>query len=92
MVFLFRRFSSNPWEALASISLVLLALFFLPRYLKSGLTTVPEFSEDRFDRTTRTMTTCLFPNGLRLYSSTYRAIFGSLGLIGIFNLDQLSLV
>ena len=77
------------WETLASISLVLLALFFLPRYLKSGLTTVPEFLEDRFDRTTRTMTTCLFLMGYVFILLPIVLYSGSLGLIGIFNLDQL---
>ena len=72
------------WETLASISLVLLALFFLPRYLKSGLTTIPEFLENRFDRTTRTMTTCLFLLGYVFILLPIVLYSGSLGLISIF--------
>ena len=77
------------WETLASISLVLLALFFLPRYLKSGLTTIPEFLENRFDRTTRTMTTCLFLLGYVFILLPIVLYSGSLGLISIFKVDQI---
>ncbi|MEM6364115.1 MAG: solute:sodium symporter family transporter, partial [Planctomycetota bacterium] len=35
------------WEVVAGISLVLLALVFLPRYLKSGIATIPQFLETR---------------------------------------------
>ena len=48
------------WEVIAGLSLVFLALFFLPKYLRSGITTVPEFLEKRFDATTRSITTLIF--------------------------------
>ncbi len=41
------------WEAICPIALTLMAFFFLPQYLKSGITTVPEFFEERYDRNTR---------------------------------------
>ncbi len=44
------------WEVVAGVSLVIMALFFLPRYLKSGIATVPQFLEERFDATTRSIT------------------------------------
>lgn len=31
------------WETLAAIAMVITAMFFLPRYLKGGITTVPQF-------------------------------------------------
>ena len=31
------------WEVIAGMSLVIMALLFLPRYLKSGIATIPEF-------------------------------------------------
>ena len=52
--------SVMAWEVVAVVALVLMALFFLPRFLKSGITTVPEFLEVRFDRTTRLITTSVF--------------------------------
>lgn len=48
------------WEVIAAMSLVLLALAYLPRYLKSGIATVPQFLESRFDDGTRTITTIIF--------------------------------
>jgi len=53
-------FSVMAWEVVAAIGLVLMALFFLPRYLKSGIATVPQFLEARFDSSTRTITTLIF--------------------------------
>ncbi len=52
--------SVMAWEVIAVIALVLMALFFLPRFLKSGVTTVPQFLELRFDRGTHTLTTLIF--------------------------------
>ena len=38
------------WEVTSALALVIAALYFAPRYLKMGLTTIPEFLERRFDR------------------------------------------
>jgi SSS family solute:Na+ symporter len=43
------------WEVTSAIALAIAALYFLPRYLKMGLTTIPEYLEKRFDGTTRTL-------------------------------------
>ncbi len=48
------------WEVLAVVALVALGLFFLPRYLKSGITTVPEMLENRFDSGTRLIANLIF--------------------------------
>ncbi len=48
------------WEVVAVIALVLMALFFLPRFLKTGITTVPQFLENRFDKRTQTLTNMIF--------------------------------
>ena len=37
------------WEVTSALALVIAALYFAPRYLKMGLTTIPEFLEKRFD-------------------------------------------
>ena len=41
------------WEVTSALALVIAAIYFVPRYLKMGLTTIPEFLEKRFDKTTR---------------------------------------
>jgi SSS family solute:Na+ symporter len=48
------------WEVVAVVALVAMALFFLPRFLKSGIATVPQFLEERYDRGTQTITTLIF--------------------------------
>ena len=48
------------WEVIAGMSLVVMALFFLPRYLKSGIATIPEFLELRFNHHTRVITSLIF--------------------------------
>lgn len=52
--------SIMAWEVIAGVSLVFMALFFLPRYLKSGITTVPQFLEERYDARVRAITTGVF--------------------------------
>ena len=43
------------WEVVCVIALVFMAWFFLPRFLRSGVTTVPEYLGLRFDRQTETI-------------------------------------
>lgn len=43
------------WEVTSALALVAAAVYFVPRYLKMGLTTIPEFLEKRFDGLTRTI-------------------------------------
>ncbi len=47
------------WEVTSALALVVAALYFAPRYLKMGLTTIPEFLQKRFDGLTRTLVALL---------------------------------
>lgn len=47
------------WEVTSAIALIIGAVYFVPRYLKMGLTTIPEFLEKRFDGLTRTLVALL---------------------------------
>ncbi|MEN8804794.1 MAG: solute:sodium symporter family transporter [Wenyingzhuangia sp.] len=51
------------WETLAAIAMVITASFLLPRYLKGGITTVPQFLENRYDKMTKTWVSALFLSG-----------------------------
>jgi len=44
---------NGNFEWMAAFTLVLLALFFVPFYIKSGITTLPDFLEKRYDRSSR---------------------------------------
>ncbi|MDP4624498.1 MAG: sodium/solute symporter [Akkermansiaceae bacterium] len=43
------------YEWLAAVTLVVVAFFFLPYFLRTGIYTIPEFLERRFNRTTRSI-------------------------------------
>ncbi|BDD08105.1 solute:sodium symporter family transporter [Fulvitalea axinellae] len=43
------------WEVTSALALVIAAIYFVPKYLKMGLTTIPEYLERRFDGLTRTL-------------------------------------
>lgn len=43
------------YEWLAAITLVVVAFFFLPYFLRAGLYTIPEFLEQRFNKATRSL-------------------------------------
>ena len=43
------------WEVTSALALVVAATYFLPTYLKMGLATIPQYLEELFDATTRTM-------------------------------------
>ncbi len=78
------------WEVIAAVSLVLMALFFLPRFLKSGIATVPQYLEQRYDARTRTITTLIF---IIAYAGILLPIIlytGATGLSGILNIKALT--
>jgi solute:Na+ symporter, SSS family len=52
--------SVMAWEVVSVLSLVLMALFFLPKFLRSGISTVPQFLELRFDHTTQVICNIIF--------------------------------
>jgi SSS family solute:Na+ symporter len=78
------------WEVIAAVSLVVMALFFLPRYLKSGIATVPQFLENRFDTGTRTITTMIFIFAYAVILLPIILYTGATGLSGILNMSALT--
>ncbi|UUO06493.1 solute:sodium symporter family transporter [Blastopirellula sp. J2-11] len=77
------------WEVVAALSLVIMALFFLPRYLKSGIATIPEFLETRFNERTRSITSFIF---IFAYAGILLPIIlytGATGMIGILDLQNM---
>lgn len=77
------------WEVVSVISLVMMAWFFLPRFLKSGVATVPEYLEIRFDRQTQVITNIIF---LLAYVGILLPIIlytGAQGMSGILDLSSM---
>jgi SSS family solute:Na+ symporter len=52
--------SVMAWEVVAVVALVLMALWFLPKFLKAGITTVPEYLRYRFNETTGMLCNLIF--------------------------------
>ena len=77
------------WETLAAIAMVVTAMFLLPRYLKGGLTTVPGFLAERFDVTTKTLTSVLFLSGYVVVLLPVILYSGSLAISGMFDVPEL---
>lgn len=77
------------WEVTSALALVVAALYFAPRYLKMGLTTIPEFLEKRFDGLTRTLVALLL---IISFVATLLPIVlytGALNIEAIFEISKL---
>lgn len=81
--------SVMAWETLAAITMVLTAIFLLPRYLKGGLTTVPQFLAGRFDITTKTITSGLFLTGYVVVLLPVILFSGAKAISGMFDVPSL---
>lgn len=76
------------WETLAAIAMVATALFLLPRYLKGGITTVPEFLEQRYDKLTKSITSALFLSGYAIVLLPIVLYSGALAIVTMFDLPE----
>ncbi len=77
------------WETLAAIAMVITAIFLLPRYLKGGITTIPQFLERRYDVVTKAITSGLFLSGYAVILLPIVLYTGSLALTTMFNIPEL---
>ncbi len=77
------------WEVVAVVALVLMALFFLPRFLKSGIATLPEYLELRFDHGTQVVTNLIFLIAYAVILLPIILYTGATGMIGIMDIQGL---
>lgn len=80
--------SGIGFEVGASLALIIVAFFFLPRYLKKGYATIPEFIGERYDNTTKQLVNLLFLAGYVLILLPIVLYTGAIGMSGIFNVEQ----
>jgi SSS family solute:Na+ symporter len=69
--------------------LVVLALYFLPRYLKSGIATIPQFLEERYGESVRTVTAAIFIVAYMLILLPFVLFLGANGLNGMLGIDRM---
>ena len=58
------------YEWIAAVTLVIVGIFFLPKFLKAGIFTIPEFLENRYNKSARAIMSLLMMFVLVLVTST----------------------
>ena len=93
--------STMGWEVTSAIALVILAFVLMPKYLKTGLTTVPQFFEQRYDEGTRRLVSIIvllsyvvimLPNILYAGAQVFVNIFGIDEIFGISRFAAIAIV
>ncbi len=79
----------TAWETLAALAMVVTALVLLPRYLKGGLSTIPQFLENRYDKGTRTIASGLFLSGYMIVLLPIVLYSGALAFVTMFKVPEL---
>lgn len=76
------------WEVTSALALVAGALYFVPRYLKMDLTTIPQFLELRFDGLTRTIVALLLIISFTVTLLPIVLYTGALNIEAIFEISD----
>lgn len=77
------------YEVTSGITLIFMGLYFLPRYLKSGFTTVPQFLEERYDKGTRNLVAVLFLISLGIIQLPVILYSGGVAMNSLFNVSEI---
>ncbi len=78
----------TAWETTAAIAMVCTALYFLPRYLRMNLSTLPEYISGRFDRATGVIAATVFLFSYVLAILPVVLLFGASGIDSLFGLQE----
>lgn len=81
--------SSMGWEVGSAVALVIVAIYLLPRYLKGGITTIPDFLEERFDSGVKLFVTILFLFGYILNLMPPVLYSGAIALREMFHVQDM---
>jgi SSS family solute:Na+ symporter len=76
------------WETLAAIAMIFAAIYLLPKYMKKGITTIPEFIEKRFDQQTKALLSILFLFAYGIVLLPTILYSGSLAFSTMFDLTE----
>lgn len=80
--------SVMAWEVISAIPLIFLALIFLPKYLQRGIATIPDFIEERYDKTTRIVVDCCFLIATGICFLPIVLYSGALALNSLFHVGE----
>lgn len=76
------------WEVTSSLALVAAAVYFIPKYLKMGLTTIPEYLENRFDGMLRSYVAFFLMISFVVTLLPIVLYTGAINLESIFNISE----
>jgi len=76
------------WEVTSALALIVAAIYFVPKYLRMGLTTIPQYLEKRFDGTTRTLVALFLVVSFVVTLLPIVLYTGALNLESIFNVSE----
>ncbi len=76
------------WEVTSSLALIFAALYFVPKYLKMGLITIPQFLESRFDNATRTIVALFLIISFVVTLLPIVLYTGAINIESIFNISE----
>lgn len=77
------------WEVTSALALVAAAVYFVPKYLRMGLTTIPQYLENRFDSATRTIVALFLMVSFVVTLLPIVLYTGAINLESIFNVSEL---
>lgn len=81
--------SVMAWEIVPVFALIAMAWYFLPRYWRGNIVTVPEFLEQRFDRSTRFLMGAVMLVTLVFNLLPFVLYSGALAMSSVFRLPEL---
>lgn len=76
------------WEVTSAIALVIAALYFIPTYLRMGLTTIPEYIQSRYDDSTKTIVALLLMVSFTVTLLPIVLYTGAINLESIFDVSS----
>jgi SSS family solute:Na+ symporter len=81
--------STMAWEATSAFALIILAFVLLPRFLKGGIATIPEFFEMRYDTATMRLFSVMFLIAYVVTMLPTILYSGAVALAKIFNIQEI---
>ncbi|RPD96039.1 solute:sodium symporter family transporter [Aureibaculum marinum] len=76
------------YEVVAAIAMVFTAFVLLPKYLKSGIATIPQFLENRYSKSTKTIVSLLFLLGYAISMLPTVLYSGALAINTMFDIPE----
>ncbi|WP_100614169.1 solute:sodium symporter family transporter [Confluentibacter citreus] len=77
------------YEVVAAIAMVFTAFVLLPKYLKVGIATIPQFLEKRYGKTTKTIVSLLFLLGYAISMLPTVLYSGALAINSMFDVPEM---